>query len=144
MPDGTKIPAEFLTHDQFLDSFRVPLRVPMDVDASCGKRWPEIGPDQGVGKPTKSPDEGVTDTEGVLAGGWSGVGIRKDKDTEGAILDTEASIDKQYFYGLDIGFEKDTTIMAEGHVENGELVIDRIIQPKPELGVLVGRANQGL
>jgi hypothetical protein len=55
-------------------------------------------------------------------------------------LDAEASIDKQYFMGMDIGFEKDTTIMAEGHVEDGKLVIDRIIQPKPELG----KANQGL
>jgi hypothetical protein len=142
MPDGTKIPAEFLTHDQFLDAFRVPLRVPMDVDASCGKRWPELGPDQGVGdtqnQGLKADTEGIiekvlTDTQGVI-------GIRKDK-----IMDTEASIDSQYFYGLDIGSEKDTTIMAEGHIDtDGVLVIDRIIQPKPELGVLVGQANQGL
>jgi hypothetical protein len=133
MPDGTKIPAEFLTHDQFLDAFRVPLRVPMNVDASCGKKWPEVGtewlgPDQGVGK-----------------GGGSGVGVRKDKDTEGAILDTEASGTKEYLMGLDIGMNSDTTIMAEGHIDtDGVLVIDRIIQPKPELGVLVGQANQGL
>ena len=115
MPDGTKIPAEFLTHDQFLDAFRVPLRVPMDVDASCGKRWPEIGPDQGVG-------------------------IRKDKDTEGG-MDT-----KQYLMGLDIGMNSDTTVMAEGHIDtDGLLVIDRIIQPKPELGDGYRvPANQGL
>lgn len=56
------------------------------------------------------------------------------------LLDTEASIPKEYFYGLDLGFEKDTTVMAEGHLEDGKLVIDRIIQPKPPLG----EANQGL
>jgi len=143
MPDGTKIPTMFLTHDQFTDAFRVPLRVPMNVDASCGKKWPEIGPDQGVGKDTQNQGlkadgtEWLEDTQGVI-------GV----DTEGIIekvLDTEASIDKQYFYGLDIGSEKDTTIMAEGHIDtDGVLVIDRIIQDKPELGVLVGQANQGL
>ena len=68
---------------------------------------------------------------------WSDQGVG---DTEGVMIDAEASIDKQYFMGMDIGFEKDTTVMAEGHVEDGKLVIDRIIQPKPELG----EANQGL
>jgi hypothetical protein len=89
------------------------LKVPMNVDASCGKKWPEIGPDQGVGD---------TQNQGLQS------------YTEGVIIDAEASIDKQYFMGMDIGFEKDTTVMAEGHVEDGKLVIDRIIQPKPELG----------
>jgi hypothetical protein len=106
MPDGTKIPAEFLTHDQFLDAFRVPLRVPMNVDASCGKKWTEVG-------------------------GGSGI-----LDTEGSMMDT-----KQYLMGLDIGMNSDTTVMAEGHIDtDGLLVIDRYIQPKPELG----EANQGL
>ena|ERR1700675_3495637 len=117
MPDATKIPTMFLTHDQFTDAFRVPLRVPMNVDASCGKKWPEVYPLNDP--PDDTQNQGLlTDTQGV-----------------GKILDTEASIDKQYFYGLDISFEKDTTIMAEGHVDTeGVLVIDRIIQPKPVLG----------
>jgi hypothetical protein len=143
----------FLTHDQFTDAFRVPLRVPMNVDASCGKKWPEIGPDQGVGKDTQNQGlkadgtEWLEDTQGVIGNRVGGVGDVA-IDTEGIIekvLDTEASIDKQYFYGLDIGSEKDTTIMAEGHIDtDGVLKIDRYIQPKPELGVLIGQANQGL
>jgi hypothetical protein len=69
---ATKIPTYFLTHDQFTDAFRVPLRVPMDVDASCGKKWPEID----------TQNQGLcTDTQGVI-------GIRKDKtmDTEGVLV----------------------------------------------------------
>ncbi len=123
MPDSTKIPVEFLTHDQFIKVFDKSLRVPMNVDASCGKRWPEVGPDQGVG-----------DTQNQ--------GLMTYPDTE-VLIDAEASIDKQYFYGLDLGFQKDTTVMAEGHIDtDGLLVIDRYIQDKPELGLVL--VNQGL
>lgn len=50
-------------------------------------------------------------------------------DNTKVLLDTEASIPKEYFWGLDIGSEKDTGVTAIGHRdENGKLVIDRIIQ----------------
>jgi hypothetical protein len=111
MPNENDPSTRFLALEEFINfrnASKDGFRVPMNVDASCGKRWPEIGPDEGI-------------------------------------ADTEASIDKQYFAGLDIGFEKDTTVMAEGHLEDGKLVIDRYIQPKPELGDAVRvPANQGL
>jgi hypothetical protein len=37
-------------------------------------------------------------------------------------------------WGLDCGIGSDCTVMCECHYENGKLVIDRFIQPKPELG----------
>lgn len=56
-------------------------------------------------------------------------------------LETKAIGDKQYFWGLDLAHDKDYSVVAECHEdENGHIVIDRIIQPKPELGC----ANQGL
>ena len=63
-------------------------------------------------------------------------------DTEGVIIDSEASIDKQYFVGMDIGFENDTTVMAIGHLDTGGvLVIDQILEGEDAFRV---PSNQGL
>ncbi len=47
-------------------------------------------------------------------------------------------------WGVDCGFGPDYTATAECHYENGELVIDRIIQDKPKLGAVRDTQNQGL
>lgn len=105
-----------------------------------GKKWPEIrkdkgtewlGPDQSVGD-TQEDGMEASDTQGVL--GW------RFEVSPDPVLDYEASIDKKYFMGMDIGFGRDTTVTAIGHIDTeGVMVIDQILDD----GFRVP-ANQGL